>query len=288
LAVTWRGVGLIVVAVGSLVLPPWAAAARAAALPPWEHVGLGTARSLLIGHRRLTPVRRLTLRGLAGCEAGLESGLERGEPRVAIIGASFTAGVGPGNPDKSWAVLLARAEHWDAVVYGDPGAGYVRLGARHEGPVAAELARIGLRALNPALVIVQAGHNDIGEPLPLERQRVAQALALIRAEAPRARIALLTVFPGRSHPARAYRTDQAIVTAARAADPGVIIMDPLTGRWNFPRVRDRLHPTAGGDTRIAQKVAQILREHGVIPAPAVGGGSLICDSAVPVRPPPQR
>lgn len=45
---------------------------------------------------------------------------------LAIVGASFTAGVGPGRPGQSWAVLLARLLHWDAVVYGDPGAGYVR------------------------------------------------------------------------------------------------------------------------------------------------------------------
>ena len=281
---TWRGVVLIVAAVGSLVLPPWAAA-RGAALPSWGHVDLGAARSLLDRHRGPAPVRR-TLRGLAGCEAGLEGTQVRGATRVAIVGASFTAGVGPGNPDRSWAVLLARMEHWDAVVFGDPGAGYVRRGVQHRGPVAAELARVGLRALKPALVIVQAGHNDIGEPLPLERSRVAQAIALIRAEAPQARIALLTVFAGRSRAARAYRTDEAIVTAARSADPGVIIMDPLTGRWVFPQIRDRLHPTAGGDTQIALKVAAILGEHGVIPAPAARGG-LICDSAVAVRPPPQ-
>jgi acyl-CoA thioesterase I len=282
--VTWRRVGLIAVAVGSLVLPTWAPA-WGAALPPWARVDLGKARSPLIGHL-LTPVRRLEPRGLAGCEARLESGQGRGGPRVAIVGASFTAGVGPGNPDRAWAVLLARMEHWDAVIYGDPGAGYVRPGAGHQGPIAAELARVGLRALEPALVIVQAGHNDIGEPLQLERRRVAQAIALIRAEAPRAQIALLTVFPGKSHAARVYQTDQAIVTAARAADPGVIILDPLTGRWVFPHVRDKLHPTAAGDRYIAVKVAEILREHGVIPAPAVRG-RLICDSAVPVRLPPR-
>jgi lysophospholipase L1-like esterase len=282
LAVAWRRVVLIVAAVGSLVLPTWAPA-RGADLPPWTKAALGKARSLLIGHP-LNPVRRLAPRGLAGCEAGLEVGRGRGGQRVAIVGASFTAGVGPGDPDRAWAVLLARMEHWDAVIYGDPGAGYVRPGVGHQGPVAAELARVGLRALQPALVIVQAGHNDIGEPLQLERLRVAQAIALIRAEAPRARIALLTVFPGKSHEARVYETDQAIVTAARAADPGVIIMDPLTGRWAFPRVRDALHPTADGDAQIALKVAEILREHGVIPAPAAHGG-LICDSAVPVRPP---
>ena len=66
------------------------------------------------------------------------------------------------------------------------------------GPVAAEIARLDLRALAPALVIVQAGHDDIGVPLRLEQRRVEQAVALIHAEAPHARIALLTVFTGRS------------------------------------------------------------------------------------------
>jgi lysophospholipase L1-like esterase len=285
LAVAWRGVVLIAVAVGSLALPPWAAA-RGAGLPPWAQADPGMARSLPAGHAGTATVRRIAPRELAGCEYRLERGQRHGGPRVVIVGASFTAGVGPGNPDKSWAVLLARMEHWDAVIYGDPGAGYVRSGARHRGPVADELARVGLGALRPALVIVQAGHNDIGVPPQLERRRVAQAIALIRAEAPLARIALLTVFPGRSHAARVYRTDQAIVTAARAADPGVIIMDPLTGRWEFPRARDELHPTADGDLRIALKVAEILREHGVVPAPATRDG-LICDSAVAVRPSPR-
>jgi GDSL-like Lipase/Acylhydrolase family len=206
---------------------------------------------------------------------------------VAIVGASFTAGVGPGYPDRSWAVLLARVEHWDAVIYGDPGAGYVRPGVQHMGPVAAELARVGLRPLDPDLVIVQAGHDDIGEPLQSVRLRVAQAIALIQAEAPRARIALLTVFGGKSHAARVYQTDQAIVSAAQAGDPDVIIMDPLTGRWVFPRVHGGLHPTAVGDVRIELKVAEILRQNGVVPAPA-GPGSLICDSAIAVRPPHRR
>jgi hypothetical protein len=115
------------------------------------------------------------------------------------------------------------------------------------------------------------------------QSQVTHAITLIRAEAPQARIALLTVFPGRSRAARVYQTDQAIVTAARAADGGVIIMDPLTGQWLFPRARDRLHPTAIGDAQIAVRVAGLLREYGVVPAPAWSGG-LICDTAIPVQP----
>jgi lysophospholipase L1-like esterase len=284
LAVARRAVVLMVVVLGSLVLLPWAA--RGAWLPPWGQVDLGTARILLVPPHDAALKPRPAPGGLTGCEAGFERGQGRGAPRVAIVGASVTAGVGAGAPERSWAALLARAEHWDAVVYGDPGAGYVRLGVRHRGPVTAELARIGLPALRPGLVIIQAGHNDIGEPLPLVRSRVAQVIALIQAQAPQARIALLTVFPGRSHAARVYQTDQAIVTAARAADPGVIIMDPLTGRWAYSRIHDMLHPTAGGDVQIALKVAGILRAHGVVPAPA--GRGLVCDTAIAVRPPTPR
>ena len=279
----WRRVVLIATAVGALVLPFWATA-WGADFPPWGHVDSSVVRSLTVPHRGYVPHRGLSPSALGRCEAGLERGQEPGAPRVAIVGASITAGVGPGNPDSSWAVRLAHLEHWDAVIYGDSGAGYVRRGLLRQGPIAAELARVGLRALRPALVIVQAGHNDIGEPLQLERQRVAAAIALIQAEAPQARIALLTVFPGKSHAARVYQTDQAVVTAALAVDPGVIIMDPLAGRWVFPRVRGGLHPTAEGDVQIELKVAEVLREHGVLPA-AAGSGGLICDSAVGVRPP---
>ena len=222
--------------------------------------------------------------GLASCEDTIEGGAAGGGlPRLAVVGASFTAGVGPGNPLQSWAVLLARQLRWDAVVYGDPGAGYVRLGAGRQGPMAAEVARLGLRALRPALVIVQAGHDDVGVPPALEEQRVEQTVALIHATAPQARIALLTVFatPGRA--AAAERTDRAIVTAGRAADHQVIIMDPLAGNWKFQRAHSGLHPSAAGDAWIAGQVDTILREHGVVAGPA-GRGALICDAGIPVRP----
>jgi lysophospholipase L1-like esterase len=164
------------------------------------------------------------------------------------------------------------------------------------GPVAAEIARVDLRALAPALVIVQAGHDDIGVPLRLEQRRVQQAIALIHAEAPHARIALLTVFAarsgtatGRSGTAAAYRTDHAIVTAGRAADRNVIIIDPLAAGWTYPRSHDGLHPTAPGSTWIAGQVAGILRVHGVRPAPPQPdrARAIICGWSIPA-PPPRR
>jgi lysophospholipase L1-like esterase len=199
--------------------------------------------------------------------AGHVASCEHRPLEVAIVGASFTAGVGPGKPGESWAGLLTRDLHAEAVVYGVPGAGYVRRGAGHRGPVIAELEHIDLAAVDPQLVIVQAGHNDIGVPLALEKQRVTRAIDLIRAEAPDAKIALVTVFTRKSPSRAAYRTDRAIVSAATAADRKVIIMDPLTQGWRFGRVRDGLHPSAAGSQWLASTVERALHMGDATTAP---------------------
>jgi len=279
---TATGVAVMLLALLMALLP--GLPALGAAQPPWAGRSSAEARALLV--RPAVSAPAATAR--PGCEASLEraaAGKEGRVPRLAIVGASFTAGVGPGRPHLAWSVRLARELHWDGVIYGVPGAGYIKRGLGFRGPVSAELRRVQLTGLKPRLVIVQAGHDDMGLPTALEEQRVRQAVGMIRAEAPQARIALLTVFPGRRNQDQAVRTDRAIVTAARAADPGVIIMDPLAGHWVFPRSRDGLHPTAAGDAWIAAKVLSLLRAHGIAPAPA--GGGQVCDSAVTAPPSPQ-
>jgi lysophospholipase L1-like esterase len=218
-----------------------------------------------------------------GCEQRIERE-PRDIPAMAIVGASYTAGVGPDNPALAWAAVLARKLRWDAVIYGVPGAGYDRAGTDGLGPMARMLRVEQLPGLSPALVIVQAGHDDSGVPVRIERRLVRSTIELIRAELPQARIALLTAFTGPSLPVPAglYRTDRAIVAAGRAADPNVIIMDPLTGRWKFQHAHDGLHPTAAGDAWIARKVAAILRAHGIAAAPSATAAAapVICDLGI--------
>jgi acyl-CoA thioesterase I len=217
---------------------------------------------------------------LAACEARIERQPRR-LPTLAIVGASYTAGTGPGNPEQSWAVLLARQLRWNAVIYGVPGAGYASASASGRGPMARMLGQEGLRGLGPALVIVQAGHDDAGLPAGLERRRVGAAVNLIRAAAPAARVALVTTFASSPDGSPALRRiDRAIVTAGTAADPSVIIMDPLAGRWTFPRAADGLHPTAAGDAWIAHTVAALLLARGVRPAPLTSAVPVICDASV--------
>lgn len=230
------------------------------------------------------PGLRAVSTSLAACEARLERG-PRTRPTLAVAGASYTAGQGPDNPAQSWAVDLARQLHWNAVIYGVPGTGYQRA-ARGQGPMDRMLAQEGLRGLRPALVIVQAGHDDAGMPLAAERSRVGAAVAMIRAAVPGARIGLLTTFAATPDGTPALRaTDQAIITAGGAADPNLIVMDPLGGRWQYAHARDGLHPTAAGDAWIAQTVADILAARGLRPAPAAGAAPVICDVSVGVGKP---
>jgi lysophospholipase L1-like esterase len=219
------------------------------------------------------------------CEQRIESG--PGDVRaLAIVGASYTAGVGPDSPALSWAADFARKLRWNAVIYGVPGAGYARTGTDGLGPMSRMLEAERLLHLAPSLVIVQAGHDDGGVPTGVERRQVLRTIDLIQLEDPRAQIALLTVFSlptGPVSPAL-YRADSAIVTAARDADPHVIIMDPLTGHWEFQHADDGLHPTAAGDAWIASKVASILRAHGIAAAPSTVTGAVVCDVGVSTKP----
>ena len=216
---------------------------------------------------------------LAACEARLEHRAPR-VTTVAVVGASYTAGTGPDNPELSWAVQLARQQRWNAVIDGVPGAGYVRHGAGGRGPMAALLTAEALRALAPALVIVQAGHDDLGVPPAVERRHVTATVNQIRAAAPGARIALLTTFASspRGSPAL-WQADRAIVAGGRAAAPGAIVIDPLAGRWRYARAKDGLHPSAAGDAWIARTVARILRLRGLGRAPAHPAAPVICDES---------
>jgi lysophospholipase L1-like esterase len=242
---------------------------------PWgpEHHHGGKSRVLAVA----TP--------LAACEARIMR--EPGRlPTIAVVGASYTAGTGPDNPLLSWAVVLARLLRWNAVIDGVPGAGYVARGDGGHGPMARMLSAEGLRSLVPSVVIVQAGHDDVGVPPAPEGAGVRATLGLIHMTAPGARVALLTVFAHTPDGTPALRrTDQVIVSAARAADPQVIIMDPLAGQWKFQHANDGLHPTAAGDAWIAGKVLAILRAYGVRPAPATTGTQpIICDASVGQKP----
>lgn len=184
----------------------------------------------------------------------------RPRPLLAVVGASFSAAVGADSPGNAWPEVLARTLGWRLVVSADPGAGYVNPGLGHRGPFARLAANLDLRRLSPSVVIVQGGHDDIGEPPGLVSERVTQLIQQVRTASPRSKVDILSVFSTGDRPSpAAVATDTAIVTAARRADPEITVFDPLTGHWRFPRVRDRLHPSPAGHRWIADQLIHTMR-----------------------------
>jgi acyl-CoA thioesterase-1 len=186
-------------------------------------------------------------------------------PTLAVVGASFSAGVGAGAPERAWPADLGRLLHWRVVVSADPGAGFVARGDHDRGPFDRLTSALDLPRLKPDLVIVQGGHDDIGASQAVIGQRVRDLIDTIHREAPGARIGVLSVFCDQQGPTRAQRaSDATIVDAARRADPSVLIFDPLAGHWQFPRIHDHLHPTPAGHQDIANRLAADLGRAGVV------------------------
>jgi lysophospholipase L1-like esterase len=185
---------------------------------------------------------------------------------LLVVGASFTAGIGPDKASANWAVRLGELLDWRAETFGVPGEGYSASGVHHLGPLLNLFHRIDLASLHPDLIIIQAGHNDWRVPAAIEAKRVAVLVHYLEVEAPYARLAFLTSFSGISNEgrtgARASRANSTIVREIKAADPKAIIINPY--KWRFPRVSDGLHPTAGGDLAIARRVDGQLTTDGLI------------------------
>jgi lysophospholipase L1-like esterase len=177
-------------------------------------------------------------------------------PVVAVVGASFSAGVGAPGRDAAWPADLGRLLHLRVAVRAVPGAGYLNPGAGHRGPFSVLAAGLDLARLRPAAVLIQGGHNDIGRPAAALRHSVRSLITRIHCETPGSRIGVISVFAtGADASPAARRTDRIIVAAARGADPRVVIFDPITQDWRFPRAGDQLHPTAAGHRWIAERVA---------------------------------
>lgn len=194
-------------------------------------------------------------------------------PLLLVVGASYTAGTGAGSPLRSWAVDLARALGWRAVIAGVPGIGFVHRSPAGVGPVSRLLQMVGDRSLAPSLVVIQAGHDDGRVPHALERQRVARLVAGLRRALPEARLAFITVFARAGRPsARLLATNRAIIGGIAQGDPQAVVLDPFRAHWRFARrSRGALHPSVRGDRQIAGDVLAQLEAAGVAPQLAVMG-----------------
>jgi lysophospholipase L1-like esterase len=184
-------------------------------------------------------------------------------PALVVIGASYAAGVGARAPEQAWPQLLAQHLGYRLFVSGDPGAGYVNPGMGRRGPFDRLAAAVPMARINPAVIILQGGHNDIGAPLALVADRVVSLVSSLHHRFPDTRLVVMSVFTTGPATQAAEATDTTIVTAARLADPDVTVLDPLTGQWHFGHIADHLHPDPAGEIWLANHIGSRLERAGV-------------------------
>lgn len=169
---------------------------------------------------------------------------------IVVIGASISTGYeveGVVAYPRMISAIAGRSVYLSA----RSGAGY------NDGAIAGLTRAAKLPERDPALVVVQAGSNDVGASTAAIDSQVRQVIATVRSQAPKAKVALITVFPsvhGSGPNARA--TEAAIVGAARAVDPSVSVISPLSEGWVYGTSSDG-HPDAAAHQKLAERVAAL-------------------------------
>ncbi|MFF3663998.1 SGNH/GDSL hydrolase family protein [Microtetraspora malaysiensis] len=190
---------------------------------------------------------------------------EERPPVVMFLGDSFTVGSGPVAEWDTYAADTAKTLGWQLVTAGGSGTGYVATGR-----VGRTFERSFDRQLSwrpaPDLVVVSGGHNDRRARPSTVRAAVLNLVTRVRERWPVTRIVLVGPIWIDTAPQSAYRTRDAVASAAWLA--GVPFLDPLTQRWiadDRARVLlpDGVHPTLYGHLRLARWLAETLRARGL-------------------------
>lgn len=169
---------------------------------------------------------------------------------IVVIGASISTGrevSGVVAYPRMISAIAGRSVYLSA----RSGAGY------NDGAIAGLTRAANLTERDPALVVVQAGSNDVGTSASAVDAQVRQVISTVRSQAPNAKVALITVFPSVHGSGRdAQATEAAIVGAARAVDPSISVISPLSEGWVYESSSDG-HPDAATHQKLAERVAAL-------------------------------
>lgn len=183
----------------------------------------------------------------------------RARPVVLFVGDSYVQGVGASRPGQSdYVALLAARFTWYVHRAGSAGGGYLTRGSA--GTVADLLESYDVAKLDPDLVVLQAGHNDVAASQPSLADAVTAAVVRVRQLAPQAQVDVVGVFwPGPPPEPAARTADEAIRRGAAAA--GALFSAAADLR--FPGDAGN-RPTDEGYRLVEERLAASFRELGLV------------------------
>lgn len=197
--------------------------------------------------------------------------------KIVVIGDSYTEGTPQGGlGDNNWASLAWRQLRKEGAqiapkVVATGGSGYVTAGT--VGETFADSVRSAVTA-DDDVVVVFGGSNDVTVPLDEEYQAIRDTLAMVRQQAPRARVVVIgPVRPIPDDDRELVAVRDAIRTEADAM--GATFVDPIAEGWFVGDSGligpDAVHPTDNGHSYMAQRLLPVLRSV-VARQPLAAGG----------------
>jgi lysophospholipase L1-like esterase len=189
--------------------------------------------------------------------SGRETGASgSGRPIVAaFIGDSYTVGFAASTPDRRWTSLVAKAEGWEELNFGEAGSGYITKGFGGT----SYLGRVEqVVKARPDVVFVAGGQNDASSNADVAAA-VRAILLELRQGLPDAKIYVLgPTWPDTQPPAGLLVVEKAARDAAAEVDARFIpALDWLAGRPELI-APDGIHPNDAGHQEIANGVIAAL------------------------------
>jgi lysophospholipase L1-like esterase len=173
--------------------------------------------------------------------------------RVVVIGDSISGGHGL-SAEQAWPELLARSERWQLTNLSCDGAGVLTEGDDDCGSTYEQLVERAVD-LRPAVVLVQASSNDLGQDDDELAGATEQLVAEVHRLLPRARVVGLSAIWNEDAPPAQLATISAALRSAVERDGGttVDIGQPLRGHAAWMQADD-VHPTARGQRAVEAAV----------------------------------
>jgi lysophospholipase L1-like esterase len=183
--------------------------------------------------------------------------------RLLIVGASYTQGIGAVPATNGYAYLVGRQLGMATTVDGIGGTGFVNPGPYNEGTFGERIARQP-ESLDPTVVMIQCGRNDLAYPRAQLREAATAAISDTHRRFPHARIVLLGPIPG-TVPIGADVTDVTAMFTELALSESMAFINPLGEHWmTIDNTRGFTgdvpdHPNNAGYAYIAGHVVRDLR-----------------------------
>lgn len=178
--------------------------------------------------------------------------------KLLFVGASYTVGLGATTPTAGYAPVLAHQLDRRFTVAAVSGTGFLCPGKHHQGTFAERMSTLP-PDLDPRIVVIQGGRNDVAYP-PAQIQSAARmTIRMAQQRYPHAQVVVMGPIPAYVPVSPRLLTVRDVVRAA-SKQVGAGFVDPIAERWINPSNEHQyagpvpFHPNDAGYRYIAGRL----------------------------------